>query len=217
MNTINISDDAISTIATSILTSLAEASNGRTNYLRTLVAAAQEALGRKRGQTPQAQLEALKATHTHFYELVMQAAETVVPKSTKNRPVELHRRANFARTALSAVRGHVRAGEDLCAVNAAKVTKGSLAVRDSPLRPSSPRRWHQKAVTRSKALMAAIMGLADADKGAAVEEIKSVMDQLSAQLLHLVGEPAAPRRGRPPKTVFVPTETQVIRQRANPS
>lgn len=218
MTHMNVTDASVSTIATSILESNQHAATGRTEYLRSLIAATQEALGYKKGQDAITQLNALNAQHARFYDIVLEAAGHLVPKGTKDRSTEVHRLCNFARTTLSAIRGHVRAGQDVAALNPAKVTKGALAVREGPQRALTPRRWRARAESQSKALMAAIIGLADADKAAAVDEIKVIMDQLNAQLLELVGEPTAQKRPRGrPKTVFIPTETQVIRQRANPS
>lgn len=222
MNTVN--DQDVTAIAQAIFRAADDATLGRTTYLRTLLSATQAELG-KRGQEPSVQLAALKTTHERFYALVLDAAEPFVPKGTKDRAVALHARANFARTSLSALRGHVRAGGDLATLSAAKVTKAALRVRAGPQRPLTARRWKIRAEAQSKALVATIMGLADADKAAAVEEIQLVLGQLTTQLVALgvvstkdaiqsVGEHRPLRIG---KTLFVPTASQVIQQRARPS
>lgn len=222
MTTVN--DQDVTSIAQAIFRATDDATAGRTTYLRTLLAATQAELGKK-GQEPPVQLAALKTVHERFYALVLDAAEPFVPKGTKDRAVALHARANFARTSLSALRGHVRAGGDLATLTPAKVTKASLKVRAGPARPLTVRRWKIRAEAQSKALVATILGLADADKGAAVEEIQLVLGQLTSQLMAMglvatkdalqsVGEHRPLRIG---KTLFVPTDTQVIRQQARPS
>lgn len=222
MTTVN--DQDVTAIAQAIFRAADDATLGRTTYLRTLLSATQAELG-KRGQEQPVQLAALKTVHERFYVLVMDAAEPFVPKGTKDRAVALHARANFARTSLSALRGHVRAGGDLATLSAAKVTKASLRVRAGPARPLTARRWKIRAEAQSKALVATIMGLADADKAAAIDEIQLVLGQLTSQLVSLgvvstkdaiesVGERRPLRIG---KTLFVPTATQVLQQRARPS
>lgn len=219
-----INDSDVTIIAQNIFRATDDATLGRTTYLRTLLTATQGELGKK-GQEAPVQLAALKTVHERFYALVLDAAEPFVPKGTKDRPVALHNRANFARTSLSALRGHVRAGGDLATLSPAKVTKASLRVRAGPVRPLTARRWRIRAESQSKALVATIIGLADTDKAAAVEEIQLVLGQLTSQLMAMgvvatkdamqsVGEHRPLRIG---KTLFVPTDTQVIRQQARPS
>lgn len=222
MTTVNDSD--VTAIAQTIFRATDDATTGRTTYLRTLLAATQGELGKK-GQEAPVQLAALKTVHERFYALVLNAAEPFVPKGTKDRAVALHARANFARTSLSALRGHVRAGGDLATLSPAKVTKASLRVRAGPARPLTARRWRIRAEAQSKALVATIIGLADTDKAAAVEEIQLVLGQLTTQLVSLgvvstkdaiqsVGEHRPLRIG---KTLFIPTDTQILRQSARPS
>lgn len=220
-----IANEAIVELATSILTADANAQGGRTNYLRTLLIATQEELGSKKGQESRAQLVALGTVHDRFYEIVLAAAEPFVPKGTKDRGVVLHSRVNFARTAVSALRGHVKAGGDLAALSPTKTTKSNLMKREGPIRPRTAKRWKDRAEAQSKALMATLMGLADADKTAAFEEIQLILGQLTTQIVELgvvstkdaaqaVGEHRPLRIG---KTLFVPTASQVIQQLARPS
>lgn len=210
-----ITDKQIASTAEAVLASLDKASTGRTDYLRMLTTAVQETLGKKKGQEAQTQLTVLRAEHDRFYAVVMAAAEGFVPKGTKDRSIELHRRANFARTAASALRGHVRAGGDIVALTPAKVTKGALAAREGPPRVPTPARLKSAAERQSKSLIATLMGLADADRSAAVEEMQLLMAQLTAQL-ESIG--AHPKRGtKVPPMVFNPTASQVLRSQARPS
>lgn len=220
-----IADKEIAEITTAILTAAKDGETGRTTYLRTLIAATQEELGSKKGQEPLVQLAALTTTHERFYAIALDAAQPFVPKTQKDRGEALHARLNFARTAVSALRGHVRAGGDVATLSPAKATKRGLLKATGPKRPLTPKRWHARAENQSKALMATLMGLADADKGLAVEEIQLVMGQLSAQLVSMglvatkdavqaAGEHRPLKVGR---MLFMPTQTQVIRQMAKPS
>lgn len=220
-----VTDKTITEIAESILIAQRDGDAGRVTYLRAVIQATQEELGGKKGQDAKIQLVALAAVHERFYEIVLEAAQPFVPKTQKDRPVELHRRVNFARTAVSALRGHVRAGGDLVALSPAKATKRSLLKRSGAPRALTPKRWHARAETQSKALVATLMGLADVDKAAAIEEIQLVLGQLATQLVSMgvvatkdamqsVGEHRPLKIG---KTLFMPTQTQVIQQMAKPS
>lgn len=212
-----ITDKNVTTIAQAIFRAADNASQGRTTYLRTLLTAVQDELGKKKNQERPVQLAALKTVHERFYALVLDAAEAFVPRGTKDRAIALHGRANFARTSLSALRGHVRAGGDLAALSAAKVTKASLQVAEGPARPQSARRLKGRLETQSRALVATLSGLADSDKEAAVEEIQQLLSQLTSQLVSLgvvstknvelsVDERRPLRIG---KTLFVPTANGV--------
>lgn len=214
----------VTLITQQIMQAAADADAGRTSYLRTLISTAQTELGKK-GQETAVQMVALKSVHERFYELVLGAVEPFVPKGTKNRAVELHRRANFTRTALSAVRRYVRAGNDLAGINSAKATKGTLAVKPTTPRPQSARRLKARAEVQSKALITTLIGLADTDKQAAVDEMQLVLGQLTDQLVRMgvastKDAAQASMEHRPlkvGKVLFMPTQTQVLRQQARPS
>jgi len=208
-----ITEKQIVELTTSILGAQDQITGGRTTYLRTLVTAIQENL--KKGQDQRTQLEALIQQHDRFYAIVLKAAEPFVPKGTKDRAIELHRRVNFARTAASAIRVHVRAGGDIATLQAAKVTKAILRVREGPARAPSPSRLKTTAERQSKQLVVTLMGLADADKQAAVEEMQLIIAQLTAQLETIGAQPA--KRMKVPPLIFNPTETQIVRQQSRPS
>jgi hypothetical protein len=198
---------------------------GRITYLRTLIEATQDELQGKKGESKPVQLAALSVVHERFYAIILAAAQAFVPKTQKDRAVALHKRANFARTALGAVRGHIKAGEDIVLLNASKATKRALKSPPRKATPLSVKRWKAKAESQSKALVATLMGLADADKGAAVEEMQLVLGQLTTQLVAMgvvATKDAAQafdehRPLRIGKTLFMPTDTQVVRQMARPS
>lgn len=221
---IETTDTNIREIAQGIMSASDHISAGRTTYLRTLLAATQAAIG-KRGQDKPVQLAALGEVHQRFYAVVLEAAEAFVPRGTKDRAVALHSRANFARTSLSALRGHVRAGADLMALKPEKVTKTSLKVRAGPTRPPSIRRLTQRAEVASKRVVALLMGLADIDKAAGIAEMQLLLGQVTTQLVSLgvvsTGDAAVSIAEHRPlkvgKTLFIPTDTQVLRDRARPS
>lgn len=220
-----ITDKQVTMIAESIFNAQSADSTGRATYLRTLIDATKEELSGKKGEPANTQLAALQRVHERFYELILKAASPFVPKTQKDRSITLHARANFARTALSSVRNHIRAGYDIAALNSAKATKATLARPKQNVHPLSVKRWVSRAESQSKALVATLLGLADADKAAAVEEMQLVLGQLTSQLVAMgvvaTRDAAQALDEKRPlkigKTLFMPTATQVVRQMARPS
>lgn len=220
-----ITDTQVTDIAQSIFTAQSSVLDGRQSYLRTLIEATQDELQGKKTQPQATQLSALKAVHERFYELILKAAQSFVPKTQKDRSIALHAKANFARTALSRVRAHIKAGEDVVALNAAKATAVTLKRPAARITPLSVKRWKARAETQSKALVATLIGLGDTDKAAAINEMQLVLGQLTTQLMAMgvvatkdsAQAIAEHRPLRIAKTLFVPTETQVLRQQARPS
>jgi hypothetical protein len=217
-----ITDKDVNDILQSIFSSQDTAGAGRTNYLRTLIVATQEELGHKKGEPVTTQLGAVKRVHERFYDLVLKAAAPFVPKGTKDRAVELHRRANFARTSLSAVRGHIRAGEDIVTLSAAKATKGALARKERPPKSMSAKQWRARIGGQAQGLIAALTGLAGTDKAAAVAEVQRALGQLTAHLGSLgvlstkdaTQSHAEMRPLRIGKTLFVPAPLLMLRHHA---
>lgn len=218
-------DKQVTTIAESIFSGQAAIETGRTTYLRTLIEATKDELNNRKGEPLKTQLTALQRVHERFYALILSAAQPFVPKTQKDRSIALHARANFARTALGAVRGHINAGEDVVAVNINKITKAGLAKPARRAQAISVKRWKTRAEAQSKAFIATLIGLGDADKAAAVEEIQLTLGQLASQLVALgvvstkdAAQAAIEHRPlRVGKTLFMPTASQVIAQQARPS
>ena len=208
----DITDDQITSTAKAILEAIQGAEHGRTSYLRHLITATQAALGGKRNQETLAQLTALAKVHQRFYELVMHEAERYVPAGTKDRQVELHRKANFARTALSAVRGHIKSGADVVALNPEKATKASLTAYQRPDAPVSAKRLVSRAERFGKALLSTITALTAADPNAAAEEIRQVMEKLREQLEAIEPDAPARRSTKPEAQLRAPQglETRVV-------
>jgi hypothetical protein len=193
-------------ISREVMASDAKAETGRTSYLRALLIDVQAAVGEK-GRDKVAQLAALKLTHEAFYEIVMEVAESFVPKHTKDRATILQQRANFARTAASALRGFLSAGHDVMTLKADTVTKRFLRGKAIPAVPRrrSVRALRGLAEKRSKVFVATVIELADSDREAAQAELRILIDQLQQQLIGLETAPA--KRGRAAK---LHGDTQII-------
>lgn len=207
-----ITDNQVTKIVEAVFASQDSIESGRVTYLRTLLAAVQEDL--PKGSDPKVQTLRLGTIHDRFYAIALATVEVHVPKGTKGRAVEMHRRVNFTRTAASALRGHVKAGGDLATLDASTVTKGKLKKRPTPqARAPSAKRALARAERESKALLSSLMALGEADKAAAVDEIQLIIGQLSQQLTELgAGIPKVPRGHR-----MQPSASQVIRATARPS
>lgn len=193
----------IQAVVAAVFDSTAQVTQGRTTYLRTLIEGAQEVLGNKHRQEASAQLAALNEIHKQFYAIVLKTAERFVPKGTKDRAVELHRLATFARTSVSALRMHVRAGGDLVTLKAASATKASLKAVEASASAPTPGRLKSAVERQGKQLLESLDGLASADKATAINEVQAMLDQLTAKLAALEGgkparvtAPAAVRSAR---------------------
>ncbi len=225
---------AIKAIAERILTADGDSATGKVDYLRQLVGDFQEALGstaRQRGSkaarlTPEERthhLTTLVSVNERFYSVVQEAAREKLPPGP-DKGKRLNASINWARTALRDIRGYVRAGHDIRAVGAGKLTLRQLRIKVLP-RPASAAMLRRRMVEQGKDLIAAVLAVVDADPVAARTEVELVMSQLATQLMGLSGKPTrnaqeAATQHKPfrvKSTLFVPTETTIIRQQANPS
>ena len=106
------------------------------------------------------------------------------------------------------------------------MTKAALRARAGPTKVT-PRRLKARVERQSKQFIASCMSLADTDKAAAIEELQLALSQISTQLVSLgmlatKNAAQALAEHRPLqvgklKTLFMPTASQVIAQRARPS
>lgn len=224
----------IRAIATKVFNGESDSANGKVEYLRTLTADIQTELGgtprQRAGKaarlSPEERaqhLEAVSKVNERFYGAVLEAARVQAvggPAKAK----QLNAMTNWARTALRDVRGYVRAGNDIRALATAKLTRNQLRVKSTP-RPLGAAALRRRLVDRGKDAVAAALELIDADPPAARAELELIMAQLATQLLNLSGRPTkdaseAERQHIPLRvksTLFVPTETQIVRSQANPS
>jgi hypothetical protein len=186
-----ITDAYIVKITNGILGAVETAENGRGAYLRALIEGAQDALGAK-GQPLPVQVAALATTHERFYALVLDTVSQAVPRALKDRAIEVHRRANFARTALSAVRRYVKAGNDLASIKADRATKRSLAVEREPA-VLTVKRVLATIERETRTLLTNLTALAEMDRQAAFDEITKAIAELDHELLTLAPR-IAPQR-----------------------
>jgi CHASE3 domain sensor protein len=227
----------INTLSKSVYEADAQVSEGRTSYLRALVATTVNELGAtprlRAARTPKnkltpdetaKQLDVLATVHERFYAVVTQVASDYIPGG-KDKAQELNRKTNFARTAMSAVRRWVKAGNDLTGLPIHQVTKRSFAT-ERVAAPKSAARLQRTLEARSKAFMSTALELIEADKDAALSELELLMGQLASQIVELSGSAVTdPRKAaeqhRPLRTggsMFIPvSETQILRQQARPS
>jgi hypothetical protein len=207
-------DSDIQEVTRTVMNGVRAADQGRTTYLRALVATTIEALGQrirvntgKPGKLDdagvKAQLTALEAVHARFYAVVLATAG----ETHKGREA-LNRATNFARTALYAVRVWVRAHNDLTSLAPAKVSKSVLKVVGRRLvRPLSVKRLMSRAEKQSKALISALLALGQEHPTEAAQELELLMGQLTDQLGAITGG------GKPAKAVkarFTATRTQIL-------
>lgn len=215
---------------------LAGLQDGRQTYLRVLIATTQKELSakpRKRTGRPKKlnpeeqaiQLAALTTVHIRFYAVVNAIVdESLADVPAKDRVSEKNRRSNFARTALYAARLYVRSGRDLTALAPGKLSKSALTV-ELPPRPPTPKRLKGRVERASKAFVTALLALTEADREGAAAELDTVLGIIASQLAALDVKPArdlatAAAEHRPfvsGATLFIPTQTTVLRQRARPS
>lgn len=226
---------AIRAIATKVFNGESDSANAKVEYLRTLVSDIQTDLGgtprlrsgkaaRLNEEERAAHLEAVTKVHVRFYEEVTAEARTRVGGGA-DKAKRLNAMTNWARTALRDVRGYVRAGNDLRTLATGKLTRNQLRVKTTP-RPLGAAALRRRLVDRGKEAIAAALELIDTDPAAARAELELLLAQLATQLMNLSGgrptkdADEAERQHRPLRvksTVFVPTETQIVRSQANPS
>lgn len=168
------------------------------------------------------QLAALEKVIGIFYPRVVAKMSDNLP--VKDRAKVLNSRTNWARSAHRDVRNWIRAGHDIRTIAACRLIRAAILVAPKPRQPA-PGRIRRKVERTSKDLVAGVMELATADKAAAIAEIQLIMGQLASQLqelgVHATKDPAkaaaehlALRIG---KSLFYPSETQIVRQMEQPS
>lgn len=224
---------AIQTIADRVLNADAESANAKTEYMRSLVGDVQTELGGtprlRSGRAAKltqdekgAHLKAVAAVNERYYTVVVERAKTHAAGPGK--ALQLNGLTNWARTIVRDVRSYVRAGNDIRALAASKLTRQQLRVKVVP-RPPTPATLRRRMEDRGKDFMSAALELIDNDPLAARAELELVMAQLATQLLNLGGKPTRNAQEaadthkpfRIKSTVFVPTDTMVARSVASPS
>lgn len=231
-------DNAIRAMTSAYIQSLATGAETRTTYLRTLVDASIRELGiepransvrkgaKSINQEEQArQLAAVAAVHARFYLIVNEVVDaSLADVPSAEHTLERNRRTNFARTALYAVRLFIRAGKDLTAVAPKRVTKSALAVESRPP-VRSPVRLKSRVERASKVFVTALLELGEADQSAARAELDTLLGIMANQAAALGAPPARDLKSAVAQhkpfsskgTLFIPTQTTILRQQANPS
>ena len=189
-------DEDITRLAQSVLTASQESDSSRRTYLKTLIATTQQTIGvaprmrtskdvKASPEEVRAQIAALNTVHERFYALVTQVAQESVPAGTKDRGVQINRMTNFARTALSAVRRWVRAGNDITALAAHAVTKASLAVPAPRSKRPSAAALKARARRTAGDLIQTYRLWGKADKEAATDALRAMIAALTKQFSSL--------------------------------
>jgi hypothetical protein len=193
----------IEAITRDVLHAASKGKSGRGSYFSALIATTQHELGispRQRAGHPQRttteerlrQLAALEKVHLRFYDSVMRVAREQLPPG-KNAGIELNRRTNFARSAMSTVRSWLKVGNDISILAAASTSKASLAVKAKQQRKPSAHILTKQTNRYAEKLAKTAAALAGADKSAAVLALDSVIERLK----QIVGksESRSTRRG----------------------
>ena len=126
-------------------------------------------------ETTKAHMTAFEAVSKRFTEAVNKVAQAIEPKPSAD---EMRSRTAFARSALSTVRGFIRAGNDVRALAAHKVTKAALAT------PKTKRKFtvdslKKRAVSMGEELAAIAKNLQAANSAEAKETVTNILAQLA--------------------------------------
>jgi hypothetical protein len=180
----------VEAITRSVLEAQTKNSGGRATYLMALIATTQHALGiaPRQRQAPNSgkisrelrekHLAALDAQNEIFYAAVMKAAREILGANID--PIELNRRTNFARSAVSTVRRWIRIGNDITTLVAAKTTKSSLAVAARREKQTSPKVLTNRVRKYGDRFLLTVVKLGESDAKIAreaLEDAKATIQQ----------------------------------------
>lgn len=211
-------EDDIRDLASGFLAALSSANGSKLHYLRALIGTTVHELGapsRQRAikgskitddEVKASHLATLEAVHKRFHAVVhaeTKAQLAHLPSTGGKRGDEVAKRCNYARTAMSRIRGWVRAGNDITTLVPAKVKKDDLIVEDRKRRRPSTSRLTTRAESQTKQLFATMKLLAAVDKDAAAAELDSLV-KLVAQMSSDLRGPATkdPRIARNEHRLF---------------
>jgi hypothetical protein len=167
--------------------------HGRSTYLRVLVAFVQAEAPTKRGQ-----LASLKRAHEHYYPAVLKGVGGMSLE-----PKERERRGTFARTSLSTLRGFVRGGGNINALDINAVTKGTLR---KAAHPEEPAERAERSMSRANAaLLRAAKRLAKRQPLRARELLQRAIEALRDVMPAKNAKPQLVRVSGPTKPVEVRT------------
>ena len=187
----------VEAITRSVLEAQSKNSGGRATYLIALIATTQQALGATPRQRQAANpgkisrelrekhLAALESTNEIFYAAVDKAAREVLGASVD--PIELNRRTNFARSAVSTVRRWIRVGNDITTLVASKTTKSSLAVAAKREKQTSPKVLTNRVRKYGDRFLINVVKLGESDSAIAREALEDAKARIQQTLDKLKG------------------------------
>lgn len=175
-------DVAVTAMIREVLSRESGSREGQSTYLRTLVAAVQEGLGRSPTLAPvsgrakripiERALEALETAHGRFYGIVLQEVNTGDDARTRNA------QTGFARSAASTLRSAVRLGLNPLTLVVPAVTKESLRAWAREHTPEVP----VDATEATKQAGALLDQLAELMESVPEDEREDVLEQVHAKL-----------------------------------
>lgn len=173
-------------LAEAILDGEATASEGRGTYLSALVATVQHELGsepRLRAATAPklsedditAHLKALRTVYTRFHESVVAAVKS---RMTRYDADFVRSKTRFSVSAASTVRSYIKAGNDIRALAAGRVTKEGLATPRAR-RKYTPESLQRRAQTLGEALVAVARNLHATNRALAADTLRPIFAELA--------------------------------------
>lgn len=195
-------EDDIRTLASDFVAALSSANGSKLHYLRALIGTTVHELGApsrqrsiqgakiKDDDVRTQHLAALESVHGRFYTVIKETTAKELahlPSAGGKRGDEVNRKCNYARTALYAIRGWMRAGNDITTLAPGKVTKESLDIPNRPRRRPSTSRLTTRAESQTRMLFATMKTLAAVDKEAAAGELDALMKRIAAMAVELRG------------------------------
>ncbi len=174
-------------------------------YFKTLLACTQKAIAgkptlRARRKGPKAtitaaeiaqHMEAFETVNRELYAAVIRGSvtpdvadsESLKPQERRERSLARNRRTNYARTAATAIRGFIEAGNDIRRIAVPSASKSQLLARGAAATNSDPQARAARAASR---LLSQLETLGTGDKAAAREVLQSTLKR-SAELLSKLG------------------------------
>lgn len=184
-------DIQIETFARDLVGAVDAVNNGRTTYLRVLVAGVQSTLGKvKRGKTltGETQLSVLSDVSARAYAAVLKGITTpdianedgLDKAEATRRSIERNKRSTFARSAKSVLAGWISAGGDMRALDVDTVTRDPLMADTRATRGQSNEQY--KMDRNLKAILRLVQHEAKRDGAAARADLQAMIEQLETAL-----------------------------------
>lgn len=167
---------------------------GGNTYLAVVLAHLKDALPKRAKPNKRAALKAIDKVHADLYPAVLKG---IANGDANIADKERNRRAVFARTAASTIRGFVRAGGDIRKLDPATVTKTSMRTQGKRV-PAGTRA--ERAVTKAAdTIERTLTALAAKDPGEAhdrIEKLQSTLEDMLADVVKLEAERRGDRKAK---------------------